>query len=125
MMLNKGGDDDAKKSGAKEQLAENLQEQSKLKKQVKDLSDEAKSDRQIAASVALVSNETESPAMGHMLGAMWKDMRMLDTPLYIERVQDQIQDLQHKQRALEKKVGNGGKKAELKEKKSDAGSGDK
>merc|ERR1740117_1950588 len=78
MMLNKGGDDDAKKSGAKEQLAENLQEQSKLKKQVKDLSDEAKSDRQIAASAALVSNETESPAMGHMLGAMWKDMRMLD-----------------------------------------------
>merc|ERR1740117_1323661 len=118
MMLNKGGDDDAKKSGAKEQLAENLQEQSKLKKQVKDLSDEAKSDRQIAASVALVSNETESPAMGNMLGAMWKDMRMFDTPLYIEHLQDQIKDLEHKQQALEKKLTKG-------ELKKDAGSGSK
>jgi len=88
----------------KNKLAANSREQAKLESSLDDLPDQATSDRQIDTSAELVANETESPAMGHMLGKMWKDLRRFETPAYTEHVEDEIKELKKEQKALEVKL---------------------
>jgi len=94
----------SKKETLKKKLAANFREQAKLESSLEDWADEAKSDRDIDASAELVANETESPAMGQMLGKMWKDMRRFETPLYTENMEEEIQDLKKEQKSLELKL---------------------
>jgi len=100
-----------------QELAANRLEQLELKQEISHLSDEDKSDAEIDANARRVANETESPAMGNMLGKMWKDMRMFEMPFYAEHVQEAIHHLKRDQRALEakkagveKKMGNAKKR---------------
>jgi len=88
----------------KHDLADNMHEQDELNDKVKHLSDEDKSDQEVDSSAALVSNETQSPAMAHMLGSMWKEMRMFETPSYAEHVEEEIRHLKHEQHELEAKL---------------------
>jgi len=85
-------------------LADNMHKQEQMNDQIKHLSDEAKSDQEVDASAALVGKETQSPAMGHMLGRMWKEMRMFETPSYAEHVDKEVQHLKHEQHTLEAKL---------------------
>jgi len=88
----------------KVELKDNKEEQDELNKRIKHLSDEAKSDQEIDSSAALVGNETQSPAMANMMGKMWKEMRMFNTPFYGEHVEEQVHHLKMTQHKLEAKI---------------------
>jgi len=64
----------------------------------------AKSNAEIDASARQVANETESPAMGQMLGKMWKEMRMFEVPFYAEHVEEEIHHLKRDEVNLKAKV---------------------
>jgi len=91
-------------SSTQQQLAANLRKQLELKQSLASISDEQTSDRQVEKSAKLVSNETASPALGALLGGMWKDMRMFETPFYSEHVKEEIQNLKSEERALVAKL---------------------
>jgi len=87
-----------------QELHANLQEQSELKQRIEYLSNEARSDQEIAASADMVANETNSLAMGNMMGRMWKEMRMFDVPFYAEHVAEKLRHLKKDQHKLEAKL---------------------
>jgi len=102
----KDTDEDNEHKSLKKQLADNLHEQSQLTHTIEDLTNEAGSDEEIDALAQQVGNETESAAMGDMLGHMWKDMRMLELPAYSKYVKKKVVQLKHEENELESKLGN-------------------
>jgi len=88
----------------KHELAENMKEQLELQDKIKHLSDETQSHKEIDAASGLVAKETESPAMANMLGKMWKDMRMFETPFYAEHVEEELHHLKAEQHSFEAKL---------------------
>jgi len=88
----------------KHELAENMEKQLALQDKINHLSDESRSEQEIDASAGLVGKETESPAMANMLGKMWKEMRMFETPFYGEHVEEEVHHLKHEQHAIEAKL---------------------
>merc|ERR1719331_2977058 len=95
---------EVKIKGIEEELAANLAKQKGLEAKVEHLMDRQASDAEIDASAKLVANETESKAMAGMLGNMWKEMRMFEVPFYAKHVDDEVHELKHEQKALEKKL---------------------
>jgi len=89
---------------AKEELAANSLEQEELKDRVKYFSDETKAREEIDASIKLVANETESPAMASMIGHMWKEMRMFEVPSYTEHAEKDLRELENEQNKSEAKL---------------------
>lgn len=89
---------------ASEALAKNLETLDDLRKRKARLENTKESDKQIDASVRLVTNETESAAMAGMLGNMWKEMRMFATPMYIKYLEDQIKKEEAKTPLLRKQL---------------------
>jgi len=85
-------------------LSDNVREQKELKLKLKHLTDPKNSGAEIDASAALVSNETQSPAMAAMLAKMWKEMRMFETPFWAEHVEEQMNKLKQEERVLEDKI---------------------
>lgn len=85
----------------KTELAENVKMQKELKNRIAHLSDELASNQEINESAALVSNQTESEALGDTLGHMWKEMRMFEVPRYTDHVEKQIIELQNDEKKLE------------------------
>merc|ERR1719453_823743 len=85
-------------------LHENQQKQSDLEQRIEYLSNEERSDQDIDAAVAQVANETDSFAMGNMMGNMWKEMRMFDVPMYAEHVAEKLQHLKKDQHKLKAKI---------------------
>jgi len=95
---------------AKQDLAGNVRKQADLESTIKHLSDDSESDKEIDSSSKLVANETDSPAMGSMLGKMWKDMRMFETPFFAEHVAEEIHHLKRDRKGLVAKVALAKKK---------------
>jgi len=91
-------------ASAQQQLTANVRKQAELKHSIEYLSNDRRSNMEIETSTKQVANETSSPAMGDMLGGMWKDMRMFEMPFYAEHVQEEIHHLKKEERVLEAKV---------------------
>lgn len=73
-------------------------------KKIANLSDQVQSDKEIDSQAAQVATETDSTAVGGMLGSMWKDMRMFAVPSYAKHIEEELHDLEHEQQKLEARV---------------------
>lgn len=115
---------------AEDDLAANVHKQKALKDRLKALSGNIinnVSDSEIETEAEQVANETQSPALGDMMGSMWKDMRMFEVPSYTKQAEEELRRLEDDQSKLEDKVkaarhilGNDkGKYEEKKEKKEE------
>lgn len=91
---------------AKIALKSNLAEQKELQAKIDHLNDQEASDDEIDASAALVANQTESQALGDMMGNMWKDMRTFEVPAFSERAQTELEGLKQAQQQLEQQLQN-------------------
>lgn len=78
---------------AHDELKENLRQQVATHVELQELDDDAATTAKIESSVAVVTQETQSPAMAKFLGNMWKEMRMYAKPFYKEHLEDKLEDL--------------------------------
>lgn len=78
---------------AHDELKENLRQQVATHVELQEVDDDAATTAKIESSVAVVTQETQSPAMAKFLGNMWKEMRMYAKPFYKEHLEDKLEDL--------------------------------
>jgi Cys-rich protein (TIGR01571 family) len=89
---------------SKQELKANLLRQKELLTRLSHLTDKNASDVEIDTAAARVAIETESTSMAHMLGKMWKEMRMFEIPFYAKHVDVELRGLRREEQALEKKI---------------------
>jgi hypothetical protein len=105
---------DPQKAQLRKKLLENAKKQAAVKSTMKHLSDEQRSSLEIDAYANQVANETQSAAMGNMLGKMWKDMRMFEVPEYSEHLEDKLAALKREERSTEDALASAEKEKEKK-----------
>lgn len=89
---------------ANQNLTETISKQAQYRKLKAHLENKEESDKEIDHFVFLVTNESESPAMAGMMGNMWKEMRMFETPSYTTYLEEEIQKLQEKEQVQRKQL---------------------
>lgn len=90
---------------AEEALATNIQAVSATKKMLA-YTKSIKGNADIASQEKAVAAETQTTALGHMLGRMWGEMREYQTPLYEEKLTAQSGKLALEHASLQAKLAN-------------------
>jgi len=87
-----------------EELDFNLHEQGQAKARLVEVKDVRGSDREIRVTVAEVVNETQSPALGSVLGKMWSEERMFARPFFKKHLARKLDELKHEEAILRMKL---------------------
>jgi len=92
----------------------NLEQQATSKAKLVEISDISASQKEIHGDVSDVVNETSSPALGHVLGSMWEEMRKYARPFFKEHLAEKIEELKKEELVLRQQLKEARNKLRLK-----------